>query len=40
VGEPDVYPVVGGESRPILGWSDDDELCGWTRAVEAFFMYT
>ena len=34
-----IYPVDGGEPRPIPGWGDNDELCGWTDDGRGLFVY-
>jgi Tol biopolymer transport system component len=35
-----VFPAEGGEPRPIPGWSDNDEVCGWTEDGRGLFVYT
>jgi Tol biopolymer transport system component len=35
-----VYPVDGGEPKPIPGWGDNDELCGWTDDGRGIFAYS
>ena len=34
------YPVDGGEPKPIPGWGDNDELCGWTEDGRGLFVYS
>jgi Tol biopolymer transport system component len=34
-----IYPVDGGEPRPIPGWGDNDELCGWSDDGRSLFVY-
>jgi len=34
-----IYPVDGGEPRPIPGWGDNDELGGWTDDGRGLFVY-
>jgi len=34
-----VYPVDGGQPKPVLGWGDNDELCGWTDDTRGLFVY-
>jgi eukaryotic-like serine/threonine-protein kinase len=34
-----VYPVDGGEPKPIPGWGDNDELCGRTDDGRGVFVY-
>jgi Tol biopolymer transport system component len=34
-----VYPLEGGEPRPIPGWTENDVMCGWTEDSKGVFVY-
>ncbi len=34
-----VYPLEGGDPRPIPDWADTDEMCGWTEDGKSVFVY-
>jgi hypothetical protein len=35
-----VYPLEGGEPRPIPGWTNTDEMCGWTEDGKDIFVFS
>ncbi len=34
-----VYPLEGGEPKPVPGWVENDEMCGWTDDDRALLVY-
>lgn len=35
-----VYPLEGGEPRPIPDWTNTDEMCGWTEDGKGVFVFS
>ncbi len=34
-----VYPLEGGEPRPIPDWTENDEMCGWSEDGQGVFVF-